>query len=144
MKRRRYTKAETVAIFKSGKGVCHLCDMKIKGDWVKSHVKTRAMFFAEGVAPIDAAKMADDLSNIRPAHPACNARRSAKEEVPAVAKAKRVEEKRKGLKAEPKKRLPGNRLDDVKLKVGGGVAERKSKESHLAHLPRRPMFVSGR
>lgn len=85
-KRRRISTKERLAVFTAADGVCHICNGKINvGDrWEVSHP-----------IPLELGG-ADDASNRRPAHFKCHRELTAKEDIPAIAKAKRREAKHIG------------------------------------------------
>jgi 5-methylcytosine-specific restriction endonuclease McrA len=88
MKRRNWTALQRLGIFMSHGGVCHLCDSKIlmNEKWDLEHVIPLAMGGD------------DDEENLRPAHKACH-KAKTKDDVKAVAKAKRRQAKHLGAKA---------------------------------------------
>jgi len=51
---------------------------------------------------------------------ACHKEKTAKRDVPAIAKAKRVRDLHLGIRARRGRPLPGSRDSDVKMKIGGG------------------------
>jgi 5-methylcytosine-specific restriction protein A len=84
--RRSISTARRVAIFVAAKGICHLCGGGIQGKgWEVEHVIPLAMGGA------------DDETNMRPAHKACHAPKTA-EDVADIARAKRREARHIGIK----------------------------------------------
>jgi 5-methylcytosine-specific restriction protein A len=84
--RRPLSTARKIAIFVAAKGICHLCGGYIRGKpWEVEHVIPLAMGGA------------DDETNMRPAHKACHAPKTA-EDVGNIARAKRREAKHLGIK----------------------------------------------
>lgn len=84
--RRPLSTARKIAIFVAAKGICHLCGGYIRGKpWEAEHVIPLAMGGA------------DDGTNMRPAHKACHASKTA-EDVADIARAKRREAKHIGIK----------------------------------------------
>lgn len=81
MTRVRITRAQLVALFKSHKGICHICGGIIQAGekWERSHPIPLALGGA------------DDASNWAPAHFKCHRNLTAETDIPAIAKAKRRE-----------------------------------------------------
>jgi hypothetical protein len=82
-------------IFEAGKGICILCEQRIKaGDtWTVEHIRALALGGA------------DEDSNCGPAHEACR-RIKDKADVASIAKAKRVKAKHFGIKTRSTFRKP--------------------------------------
>lgn len=117
-KRRRISTKQRLAVFTAADGVCHICAGKIGvGErWEVSHL-----------IPLELGG-ADDASNTRPAHYRCHRDLTAKEDVPAIAKAKRREAKHKGA-ARPKG------------KIARRAREEKPKSDKLPLPARRGIYV---
>ena len=108
--RRSLSTARKVAIFVAAKGICHLCGGYIHGKpWDVEHVIPLAMGGA------------DDETNMRPAHKACHAPKTA-EDVADIARAKRREAKHLGIKK--RSAWHGGRHSKLKRKVSGEVVLR--------------------
>jgi 5-methylcytosine-specific restriction endonuclease McrA len=99
MKRRGHTALQRTKIFLAHSGVCHLCGEKING--------TKEVWELEHVIPF-AMGGKDDESNLRPAHKSCHSQKT-KEDVTAIAKAKRIEAKHIGAK--PKHAWPSRKFN---------------------------------
>lgn len=109
-KRGSLSTARKLAIFVAAKGICHLCGGYIHGKpWEVEHVIPLAMGGA------------DDETNMRPAHKACHAPKTA-EDVADIARAKRREAKNIGIKKRSSfpKPPPGTRYD---WKLGRRIRE---------------------
>jgi 5-methylcytosine-specific restriction endonuclease McrA len=114
MTRRRMSTTRRARIFEAAGGICHICGQAIDG--------TREPWDADHVIPLEIG--GDDTDdNLRPAHRACHADKTAGADIPAIAKAKRVRAKHIGAH-QPRSRLPGGRNDNLKRKIGGGVVPR--------------------
>lgn len=114
MTRRRMSTTRRVRVFEAAKGICHICGQAIDG--------TREAWEVEHVIPY-ALTRDDSDDNLRPAHVACHADKTTRQDVPQIAKAKRVHAKHIGAH-QPRSRLPGGRGDKLKRKIGGGVVPR--------------------
>jgi 5-methylcytosine-specific restriction enzyme A len=97
---RRMSTTRRARIFEAAGGVCHICGQKIDG--------TRERWEAEHVIPY-AMTRDDSDDNLRPAHVACHAGKTA-QDVPQIAKAKRVAAKHIGA-ARPRRKMPYRRFD---------------------------------
>lgn len=86
MTRRRLSAMQRLAFFEQHNGVCHICERKIRpGElWDRDHVDPLAM--SDNDAP----------ENWKPAHKKCH-KGKTKQDVRAIAKAKRVKAKAHGM-----------------------------------------------
>lgn len=101
MTRRRMSTTRRARIFADHDGICHICGQPIDG--------TREAWDADHVIPLEIS--GDDTdANLRPAHKRCHVRKTAAQDVPAIAKAKRVHAKHTGAH-KPRSRLGGKRFD---------------------------------
>jgi 5-methylcytosine-specific restriction protein A len=66
----------------------------------------------------------DDDTNAKPAHRKCHAERTAKIDIPAIAKAKRNEARHRGFKAPSRTPLPCGRGSPWRKKITGEVVPR--------------------
>jgi 5-methylcytosine-specific restriction protein A len=100
--RRSLSPMKRLAVFERAKGVCHLCEQRIKaGDkWEVEHVRPLGLLGE------------DEAHNMAPAHVACHAEKT-KIDVPAIAKAKRMKARHLGIKKRSSfpKPPPGYRYD---------------------------------
>jgi 5-methylcytosine-specific restriction protein A len=104
--RRPISTARKVAIFLAAKGICHLCGGYIRGKlWEVEHVIPLAMGGA------------DDETNMRPAHKACHAPKTA-EDVGNIARAKRREAKHLGIKRSSRP-IPGSKASGWRKPFNG-------------------------
>lgn len=112
-KRRVLSPRERLALFEKHRGVCCLCNLKIiVGDkWIVEHII--ALELGGG----------NDDENLGPAHDYC-AREKTKADHARGAKLKRVRQKHLGIKAEPKRIVPGSRASPWKKKADGTVVRR--------------------
>jgi 5-methylcytosine-specific restriction protein A len=85
--RRSLSPMQRLAVFERHNGICHLCEQKIKAGeaWDVSHDRALALLGE------------DDDVNRKPAHRACHKVRT-KDDVKAIAKAKRVKARHIGIK----------------------------------------------
>lgn len=106
------TRAKRARIFLAAEGRCHICNFKIdatKQKWEAEHVKP---LWLGG---------ADDETNMRPAHVACHARKSA-DEAPDRARSTSLRAAHLGIKRKPKGRpLPGTRASGIRKRMSGQV-----------------------
>ena len=87
MTRRRIPGTERLKIFIREGGICHICGGKIAGKpWDISHE-----------IPLEMGG-ADDGHNLRIAHRTCHQEHTAKQDVPAIRKAQRIERKHAGVR----------------------------------------------
>lgn len=100
-----------LAVFEANDGRCHLCGGNIVAGekWEVEHVRPLSMGGEDGG------------DNLRPAHVACHAAKTA-DEAPIRAKAKRIKAKHLGIRKPSK--FPASRDGKWKQKVGGGVVRR--------------------
>lgn len=104
-----------VRLWNLHKGICHICGEKIDGvreKWDVEHVIPRALI----------GKLADTDDNMRPAHKACHAKKTAAD-LGNIAKAKRREARHIGAHR-PKSVIPGSRSSRFKRKLDGTVVDR--------------------
>jgi len=113
-KRKRISTKARVAIFERHHGVCHLCSLKITvgQEWDVSHEN-----------PLELGG-ADDESNWLPAHRRCHREHTALNDIPAIAKAKRIYAKHIGAKPPSRNPMPGSRASKWKRKMDGSVVLR--------------------
>lgn len=95
MSRRRMSTTRRVRIFEAAGGVCHICGGKIDA--------TRERWDADHVIPLELSGDDSD-DNLRPAHERCHRAKTSTEDVPRIAKAKRVRAKHLGA-AKPKRKI---------------------------------------
>lgn len=114
MSRRHMNTTRRAKIFKAADGVCHICGEKIDG--------TRERWDADHVIPLEISGDDSD-DNLRPAHERCHRAKTSKEDVPTIAKCKRVAAKHNGSH-KPKGTLPGSKGSKWKRKVDGTVVPR--------------------
>lgn len=114
MKRKHLSTKTRVSIFERHGGVCHLCSAKIQPgqEWDVSHE-----------IPLELGG-ADDESNWLPAHRRCHRDHTALNDIPAIARAKRIYAKHIGAKAPSRNPMPGSRASKWKRKMDGSVVLR--------------------
>ena len=100
-------------IFEQHGGVCHLCGQKIDG--------TRERWDAEHIVPY-ALTRDDSDENLAPAHVDCH-KAKTRQDVTAIAKAKRVAAKHNGA-FQTRSKLPGGRSSKFKRKINGTTVSR--------------------
>lgn len=114
MTRRHISTRERVAIFSAAEGVCHICGATIDG--------TREAWDVEHVIPL--AQGGDDHGdNLRPAHKACHAGKTARD-ASDTARAKRLAAKHTGAKAPGRAVIPGSKRSPWKRKLDGTIVSR--------------------
>lgn len=112
--KRRMSTTRRARIFSAHGGVCHICGQTIDG--------TREAWDADHIIPLEIS--GDDTDeNLRPAHRACHSRKTATEDAPTIAKAKRVHAKHTGA-FKPKSTIPGSRGSKWKRRLDGTVVRR--------------------
>lgn len=112
-KRARISTTRRVKLFQVKRGLCHLCGMVVRAGetWEVSHV-----------IPLELGG-ADDESNWDVAHRKCHREHTAQNDIPAIAKAKRMEARHIGASV-PKKPLPFGRNSLFKKKLSGQIVRR--------------------
>lgn len=114
MTRRSMSTTRRLRIFEAAKGVCHICGGKIDG--------TREAWDADHVIALEIS--GDDTDdNLRPAHKACHRAKTSAQDVPQIAKAKRVRAKHLGAK-KAKATLPGSKSSKWKRCIDGTLVRR--------------------
>lgn len=114
MTRRRMSTTRRARIFAANNGICHICGQPIDG--------TREAWQADHVIPLELSGDDSD-DNIRPAHDACHRAKTSAEDIPRIAKAKRVAAKHTGA-FRPKATIPGSKGTRFKRKLDGTVVRR--------------------
>lgn len=111
--RKRWSTTARVRIFQAAEGRCHVCGGKIlAGDrWELSHL-----------IPLELGGE-DAESNLQPAHYQCHRTITAKEDVPAIARAKRREAAHIGAKAPSRTPLPGSRASGIRKRMDGSIVK---------------------
>lgn len=106
---------ERLRLFARKAGICHLCGAKIlAGDaWDVSHA-----------IPLELGG-ADDETNWDIAHRKCHRRHTAKQDIPAIARAKRREARHLGAKAPSRRPIPGSRNTKFRKRMDGTVVMRE-------------------
>lgn len=87
--RKSLTPTQRLRLFESHKGICALCGQEIRAGerWIDEHLR------ALGLGGTN------DLDNRAPVHVACAAAKTAKEDIPRIAKAKRQKMAALGIKS---------------------------------------------
>jgi 5-methylcytosine-specific restriction enzyme A len=114
MTKRRMSTTRRARIFAAHNGKCHLCGLTIDG--------TREPWDADHVIALEISGDDSD-ANLAPAHKRCHAAKTAKEDVPTIAKAKRVAAKHKGA-WRPRSTLAGSKASKWKRKLNGETVRR--------------------
>lgn len=112
--RKHWSTTARVRIFQAAGGVCHVCDGKIHaGDrWELSHV-----------IPLELGGE-DAEGNLKPAHYACHRTITARDDVPAISRAKRREASHIGAKAPSRTPMACGRSSRWKRRMDGSVVPR--------------------
>ena len=112
MTRRRLTNIQRLSVFDRAGGRCHLCGAKItvREKWDLDHMIPLALGGA------------DELANLAPAHNTCHRTKTAKLDVPAIAKGERVRAKHVG--ATRKGSWGCGRSSQWKRKINGETVRR--------------------
>lgn len=116
MTRRSVSATARVAIFTRENGMCHLCGMRVDAgqEWDVSH-------------EIPLALGGDDHGeNLRVAHRRCHRVHTAENDVPAIARAKRVEARHLGAKVS-RTPMPFGKRSPLKKRMDGSVVRREAK-----------------
>lgn len=113
-KRKRLTTKQRLALLEREKCTCHICGGQIKpGEaWDVSH----EIPLASGGE--------DDDTNRRAAHRKCHREHTARVDIPAIAKGKRVRASHLGAKAPPVRPIPGSKASGWRKKMNGDVVPR--------------------
>lgn len=92
-RRKRFTAKDRARIFAAHNGICHLCGGKIKDNeaWELEHIIAWAL------------TQDDSDENLAPAHVKCHKAKTHKQDRPAINKAVRLDNKRRGFTASKKK-----------------------------------------
>jgi len=92
-RRKRFTAKDRARIFAAHNGICHLCGGKIKDNeaWELEHIIAWAL------------TQDDSDENLAPAHVKCHKAKTHKQDRPAINKAVRLDNKRRGFAASKKK-----------------------------------------
>lgn len=110
---------ERTRLFLLHGGICHICGGKIDGAreaWDISHVYALALI----------GRAAETDENRKPAHRKCHRTRTAEEDAPAIAKAKRQERKFKlGIRGGSGRGFPCSRNSPYRKKIDGSVVRRE-------------------
>ena len=112
-KRRRVSPSQRLKVWERDKGICWRCGLPIVGHKEKWTI--------EHIVPLGLAG-ADSLDNMRCSHESCR-REKDKEDIPKIAKAKRMKMANLGIKKK-KRRWPCGRDGKLKKTFGGEVVER--------------------
>jgi hypothetical protein len=116
--RLRMTKTRALAAWERTRGVCVTCEMKIDG------VKQR--WFVEHIRALELGGKDED-DNLGPAHVACKAGKDADDHHRA-AKAKEAKRIDLGIKDPNRRRMPGGRDSNIKIKMDGTRVDRRTGE----------------
>ncbi len=111
--RKRFTTAQRFELLKQQNHTCHLCEGEITPGqaWDISHE-----------IPLELLGR-DDESNRRCAHRKCHRRHTATVDIPAIARAKRIEAKHHAGNASTRP-MRGGRTDELKRRMDGTVVDR--------------------
>lgn len=92
-RRKRFTAKDRARIFAAHNGICHLCGRKIQDNeaWELEHIIAWAL------------TQDDSDENLAPAHVKCHKAKTHKQDRPAINKAVRLDNKRRGFVASKKK-----------------------------------------
>lgn len=107
--RRKLSTRDRLKVFEAHGGVCALCGAKIDGTrdkWIVEHLR------ALGLGGTD------DDSNMAPAHERCASAKTA-DDIPRIAKAKRVKARHIGARAPSRNPMPGSRNTPFRRKING-------------------------
>ncbi len=124
MARRSFSRKDRARIFAASGGVCHLCSGQIHvGEaWEVEHVIAYAL------------TRDNSDENLRPAHKKCHETKTRKQDVPAIAKAKRREANHTGAAR------PAGRLQSAPFAKTDKAAARAEKAAGKAQPPRKSLF----
>lgn len=113
-KRVRITRKMRALIFEKDHGICHLCKLRVDAgqEWEVSHE-----------IPLENGGK-DDISNWFVAHYKCHRVHTAKVDIPAIAKTKRIRDKHTGASMS-KAPMPFGRKSEWKRKMDGTIVRRK-------------------
>lgn len=117
MKRKRISAKMRVEIFERHAGICHICSMKVVAgqSWHVSHE-----------IPLECGG-ADDETNWKVAHEGCHRHHTAKIDIPAIARIKRIRQKHLGAALPSRNPLPGGKSSKWKRTIDGRVVPRGEK-----------------
>lgn len=117
--RRRLSTAARLALFRAHGGRCHLCGEKI---WPGQRWDVSHLIALELGGP-------DTADNLAPAHRKCHAWQTRMVDLPAIAKAKRIEARHVGA-AVARRPLPCGRDSAFRKKIDGTVVPRSPAARH--------------
>lgn len=116
MTRKHISRTERTRLFALHGGICHICNGKIHGErgeaWDVSHV-----------IPLGLGGDDDDVNRML-AHRKCHRVRTSEQDIPWIAKAKRIRAAHEGAKAPSRNPLPGGRRSRWRKKLNGEVVPR--------------------
>lgn len=118
--RKPLTPTQRLKLFEAHKGICGICGQQIRSGekWIDEHLRALALGGS------------NDLENRAPVHVACAATKTAKEDLPRIAKAKRQKMRSLGIKR-----------DGPKIQSRGfEKAEKPGREGRLKLPPRRSIY----
>jgi 5-methylcytosine-specific restriction protein A len=122
-RRKPLTALQRLALFEEHKGICCICGEKIDGTrekWIDEHGRALGLLGS------------NDLSNRGPAHVRCAQRKTSKEDLPRIAKAKRQKAVAVGAKQ------PAGTIKSAGFRPG------KSRKKHPMPMPPRPNVPKGK
>lgn len=110
--RREFPAKVKLAAWERSRGQCERCTARIYGDPQYDHIVP------------DAVGGANDLDNCQVLCRACHGVKTSKTDVPEIAKTKRVQKKRAGIKTPKSRPLPGTKASGWRKRMDG-TAERR-------------------
>ncbi len=116
MTRRSLSAKERLRLFTLHGGICHFCNGRINGvreGWDISHE-----------LPLELGGSDEDDANMKPAHRKCHRAHTSAVDVPAIAKAKRIERKHLGIAPKQSRPMPGSKSSGLRKRMNGTVERR--------------------
>lgn len=111
---RRMSTTRRARIFAAHDGICHICGERIDG--------TRERWDADHIIALEISRDDSD-DNLAPAHEVCHRSKTSTQDIPQIAKAKRVGAKHNGS-FRPRSEIPGSRSSRWKRKIDGTTVPR--------------------
>lgn len=113
--RKALSRMQRLKLFEAHGGVCVICGQAIRGGekWIDEHVRALGLMGT------------NDMDNRGPAHVRCAEVKTREQDVPAIAKAKRVKAKHLGIKSAKSRPIMGSKASGWKHKVNGDWEKRQ-------------------
>ncbi len=110
MARRSLSRLQRIRVFDDNDGICHICERGIRPgeSWEVEHPTALALCGS------------DKIEDMRPAHKKCHSEKTAKEDIPRIAKAVRQRANHLGIKRRQNRPMPGTKASGIRKPLDGG------------------------